>query len=100
MRPLIKGEHDSLTLYFVDNLSVHFSLPNFSVVGENLAGMEWAIPRPNAFGIFFHTPKDFKHILVILVRPLTRLKHKIQNLPLSLPGRAHAILLYKFILPP
>ena len=57
-------------------------------------------PRPNAFRIFFQTPKVAKNILVILVRPLTRLKHKIQNLPLSLPGRAHANLVYEFILPP
>ena len=40
-------------------------------------------PRLNDFRIFSRTPKDAKHILVLLLRPLTRFKHKLKNLSLS-----------------
>ena len=60
----------------------HFHFRSLSIMGSSLdPTYATYTPRPNTFRTFFQTPKDAKHILVILLRPLTRLKHKIGNLP-------------------
>ena len=43
----------------------------------------YLMPRLNDFRIFSRTPKGAKYILVFLLRPFTRFKHKFKNLSSS-----------------
>ena len=54
--------------------------------------LESSTPSPNDFMILFHTPREAKQLLVLLVGPSLWIKHKIKYLPLSLPCRAKVIL--------